>query len=165
MSIVAERQQVIRLYKEATGEVEIKMHDVVRFAIKMGYQLPQPEDPIDRAAKLFADAARQEIRRDKGTGHPYRANHAVPKGKDNNGQMVFFWIDIDDPGTTVDSFKKSAVMRREQMVDDGVQLSLDLDHWNGVRCETERVDLPWDLTMDIEIRKASLNGDDETEAA
>src|SRR4051812_23535971 len=110
--------------------------------MRMGYQLPAPEDPIDRAAKLFADAARQEIRRDKGTGHPYRAIHAVPKGKDDNGQIAFSWIDIDDPETTMDSFRKSAVMRREQMVDDGVQLSLDIDHWNSVRLDNERVELP-----------------------
>lgn len=141
------------------------MHLVARWAVQKGYPLPKPADPIDLVAKQLTDAARQEFRRDNKTGRPYRANHAFPRGKTSGGQMAFAWVDIDDTETTYDSFKKSTVMRREQMVDDGMQLSLDADHWNSIRPEEERVDIPWDLTMDIEIRRASLDVAEDEEAA
>ena len=48
---------------------------------------------------------------------------------------------------------KSAVMRREQMVGEGLQLSLDLDHWNGIHPNEEAIQLPMDLTDDIQWRK------------
>lgn len=165
MSKIQERQRLIRRYKEETGETEIDMHLVAKWAVQKGYPLPKPADPIDLVAKQLTDALRQEIRRDKKTNRPYRANHAVPHTT-KDGQTVFWWIDIDDSETTPDSFRKSAVMRREQMVDDGLQLSLDLDHWNSIRPESDQMEmLPWDLTMDIEIRRASLDDIDDNEAA
>ncbi len=160
MSKVQERQRLIRRYKDETGETEIDMHLVAAWAVQKGYPLPKPANPIDLVAKQLTDALRQEVRRDKKTNRPYRANHAVPHPA-KDGQTAFWWIDIDDSETTPDSFRKSAVMRREQMVDDGMQLSLDLDHWNSIRPETERVEMPWDLTMDIEIRRASLDDVEE----
>jgi hypothetical protein len=56
---------------------------------------------------------------------------------------------------------KSAVNRREQMVSDGYNLTLDLEHWNRVNPEKEPIELPMDLTLDIEIRRASDDGDEE----
>jgi hypothetical protein len=58
---------------------------------------------------------------------------------------------------------KSAGIRREQMVSDGYNLTLDLDHWNGANPDQPPIDLPMDLTLDIEIRKAS--DDDDSESA
>lgn len=58
---------------------------------------------------------------------------------------------------------KSAVNRREQMVSDVYQLTLDLDHWNGANPDQEAIVLPMDLTLDIAIRKAA--DDDEGKAA
>ena len=165
MSKVSERQRFLRLYREETGESEIDMHKVAEFAIRKGWPLPKPADPKDLLAKQFADAARQEIRRNATSNKPYRAYHAVPVEK-QRGQLAFWWIDIDDPNTTPKNFRKSAVRRREQMIDDGVQLSLDLDHWNSMHPkEEEQVHLPWDLTLDIEIRRASYEYDEEGNAA
>jgi hypothetical protein len=48
------------------------------------------------------------------------------------------------------------------MVSDGYNLTLDLDHWNSVNSDKERIELPMDLTLDIEIRRAS---EDDGEAA
>ncbi len=161
MAKVSERQQFIRYYMEMTGETEIDMHKVAVFAIKKGWPLPRPSDPVDLLAKQFTDAARQEIRRDSTTNHPYRGYHAVPV-EDQTGQLSFWWIDIDDPNTTPRNFRKSAVRRREQMVDDGVQLSLDLDHWNAMHPdEADQVHIPMDLTLDVEIRLASLELEEE----
>lgn len=165
MSKAEEMLRLIRCYKDESGETEIDMHKVVDFAIKKGWPLPKPKDPREILLAQFSDTARQEIRRDEKTGHPYRANHAVPR-YNANGQQVFYWIDIDDPKTTPASFRKSAVMRREQMVDDGLQLSFDLDRWNSRHPnEADQVNLPWDFTMDIELRRASYDDSKGDKAA
>jgi hypothetical protein len=162
MSKALERQKLIRLYREETGCSEIDWHEVAQFAIKKGWPLPTPRSALDLLADQFKDAARQEVRKDRSSGLPYRAYHAVPSSA---AQSSFFWIDIDDPATTPSNMRKSAVMRREQMVDDGVQLSLDLDHWNSTHAEEEKIELPMDISPDIEWRKASMGDGEEGEAA
>lgn len=159
MSKKKDMQKLIRLYKEKSGEREIDMHHVARFAVAQGWPTPKPQDPIDLLAKSFSDAAREEIRHDENTGRPYRANHALPvRGKD--GRQLHLWIDIDE--ATRSQFYKSAINRREQMVGDGLQLSLDIDHWNSSNSAEEPIDIPMDLEPDIEWRK---NAPDEDEAA
>jgi hypothetical protein len=135
------------------------MRKVAEFAVSKGWPLPLPADPIDSLARLFADAARLEIRYDPDRGDPYRANHAVPK-RAATGQLSFSWVDIDDPNTKPTSMRASLVMRREQMVDDGLQLTFDMEHWNGIRPESDHIDLPMDLTFDIELRRAAGEDDD-----
>lgn len=61
--------------------------------------------------------------------------------------------------------RKSMVRRREQMVDDGVQLTLDLDHWNSIRPEPEHILLPMDIQPDIDWAKAAMDDDDDKKAA
>jgi hypothetical protein len=163
MSKTADRQRLIRQYQDETGESELDMKKVVAYAVQRGWPLPKPQDPLELLAREFADAARQKYDKDRKTGRPYRVYHAVP-AQDERGQGVFFWIDINAAETTAKNFRKSAVMRREQMVDDGVQLSLDIDHWNSIRPTEDHVDLPMDISPDIEWRKNSM-GDDEDQAA
>jgi len=155
LSKVVERQRLIRAYREETGETEIDMRKVAEFAVAKGWPLPEPADPLDTLAKQFAEAARQEIRRDPKTGHPYRANHAVPRG-----QLSFSWVDIDDPKTKPESMRASLVMRREQMVDDGLQLTFDYEHWNSIRPPEEHIELPMDLSFDIALRRAAMDDDE-----
>jgi len=50
---------------------------------------------------------------------------------------------------------KSLINRREQMVGDGLQLTLDVDHWNGINPKEEPIQIPLDLTDDVEWRKNS----------
>jgi len=59
---------------------------------------------------------------------------------------------------------KSSVWRREQMVSDGYNLTLDLDHWNSVNPDKELIQLPMDLTLDVEIRKVSDDGKEKDAA-
>ena len=74
--------------------------------------------------------------------------------------MSFSWVDMDDPNTKPNSMRASLVMRREQMVDDGLQLTFDMEHWNRIRPESEHIELPMDLTFDIELRRAAKEDDD-----
>jgi hypothetical protein len=70
-------------------------------------------------------------------------------------------LDINDATRT--QMLKSCVNRREQMVSDGLQLTLDMEHWNSLNPVEEPIALPMDLALDIEIRKAA--DDPEEEAA
>jgi hypothetical protein len=144
-----EMQRLYHHYREITGRCEVTMHDVAKFALSKGWPMPAPVDPIDRLAKEFAEAAREEIRHDKSTGKPYRANHAFAANR--TGRQLTFWIDIDQAPRK--SMLKSAVQRREQVVGDVLQLSLDLDHWNSVNPSEEAIVLPLDFTDDVEWRK------------
>lgn len=166
MSKIAERQKFIRYWKEQTGNTEVDMVEVAKLALKMGWDAPQPISREERLAKQFKDAARQDIRHDRKTGRPYRGYHAVPKMDEDGKQTSFAFIDIDDPDTKPDRFRKACVLRREQTVDDLVQLRLDQNHWNDNRPEDQQVEvLPGDLELDIEIRLATMGDDDDDEAA
>lgn len=159
MSKRQERQRFIRFYKEETGENEVDMKKVALFAKQRGWKMPVPQSEVDLLAKQFADDAQAERKHDMETGRPYRVYHAIPA----SGQLnLFVYVDIDE--ATRNQMLKASVIRREQMVSDGYNLELDLDHWNSVNSEAEPIELPMDLTMDIAIRKATDGSEDEEAA-
>lgn len=159
MSKRQEKQRFLRYYREQTGETELDMHKVAEFAKRMGWTMPKPPSDIDLLAKAFTDAAREETEYDDETGKPYRVYHAVPV---QSGQLnLFVYVHIQD--ATRKQMHKSAVNRREQMVSDGVQLTLDLDRWHRLNPTEEPIELPMDLTLDIEWRKNAP--DDEAKPA
>ena len=147
MGKTKEMQLIIKQYRDTTGETQVDMRKVAKFANDMGWPLSQPADPLDLLAQSFARAARQEIKKDRATGRPYRVNHAIP---DSTGQYSL-WIDIDEAPRK--PMHKSLVNRREQMVGDGLQLTLDADHWNRINPDEEPIQLPMDFTEDVEWRK------------
>jgi hypothetical protein len=82
--------------------------------------------------------------------------HAIPV----TGQpSLFNYVDIDEANRK--QMHMSSVNRREQMVSDGLNLVLDLDHWNSINPDEEPIQQPMDLTLDIEIRKAADDEDDD----
>lgn len=154
-----DRQKFLKFYREQTGEREIDMRKVAEFAKKKGWKMPKPPSDVDLLAKQFADDAQAEKKVDNSTGKPYRVYHALPV----SGQLhLFVYVDIDE--ATRHQMLKSAVQRREQMVSDGYNLTNDLDHWNRVNPDKESIQLPMDLTLDIEIRKASEEDGEEKAA-
>lgn len=153
-----EKQNFIRYYKDETGETEVNMHEVAKFAASKGWKLPNPVDPLDMLAKEFSQAAREEFRRDLRTGKPYRANHAITEWQ--GGTQLTLWIDIDEAPRK--PMLKSLVNRREQMVGDGLQLTLDADHWNSIHADEKPIAIPLDFTDDVNWRK---NAPDEDEKA
>lgn len=157
MSKKQDMQRFIRHYKDETGEHEIDMRKVAEYARRMGWKMPTPPSALDLLAKQFTDAAHEERRYDKKTKKPYRVYHAIPA----SGQpSLFNYVDIDE--ATRPQMHKSSIMRREQMVSDGYNLMLDLDHWHRVNPKEQPIQLPMDLTLDIEIRRAA-DDDEEPE--
>src|SRR5438309_1995798 len=95
MSTKFQRMQTfIRYYKDQTGVKEVDMLEVAKFAKSKGWVLPALPDPLDLLAKEFSKAARDEIRHDKKTGRPYRANHAYSQS--HSPTLFTLWVDIDE---------------------------------------------------------------------
>jgi len=158
MSKRQEMQRFIRYYKEQTGATEVDMHKVAAFAQQTGWKMPIPPSPLDMLAKQFTQAASEETEYDEDTGKPFRVYHAIPAG---NGQLgLFHYVTMADAKRP--QMLKAAVMRREQMVRDGLQLTLDLERWNKINPAEEPIVLPMDMTLDIEIAK---HADDEEDKA
>jgi hypothetical protein len=143
-------QQLVRLYREETGESDVSPTRLAEYAVKKGWPLPKPSSPIEILARQFTEAMRVELKTDSTTGHPYRVNHAyIPGGQ------ISLWFDIDDPYTTRSKMQISLINRREQMVGDGLQLTFDADHWNVAHPSEEPIKMPLDFTQDIAERKAA----------
>ncbi len=156
-----EMQFIIEAWKKSTGATDIDMHKVAIFAIQVhNWPAPAPISAEERLAREFSQAAREATRQDGKTGHEYRVYHAVKA--DGNGQSVF-WVDIDEAPRK--HMVKSTYARREQVVGDMVQLTLDLDHWNRVNPNEEPIILQTDVTPDVNERLASSNGTAECEDA
>jgi hypothetical protein len=143
----------------ATGEKDVDMHKVVAFAVRRNLdRLPAPQDPLERLAKEYSAAAREEIRYDNETRRPYRANHCFSVVE--NGKQMHLWLDIDDDAPR-HKMVKARNGRREQMIGDGLQLTLDLEHWNRINPTEEPITADMDLTDEIEWRKNAPNEDEK----
>ena len=152
-------QTFIRYYREVTGEKDVDMHKVAKFAAQKGWKLPVPKNALDMLAKQFSAAAREETRYDEETNRPYRANHYFTVNR--NGESQHLWLDIDDDAPR-HKMKQAVGKRREQMVGEGLQLTLDVEHWNRINPAQEPLQVEMDLRDEIEWRK---NAEDATEKA
>lgn len=142
-------QRLIRLYKDETGTKEVDMREVATWAVAKGWPEPKPISPLDRLAKDFASAAREETRTDKESGNDYRVNHmyVVTRGV----EQLHLWIDIDEAARG--PIHASLTMRREQIVGDITQLSFDAEHWNRINPTDEPIQIEKDFGLDVEIRR------------
>lgn len=142
-------QALQRLYKRETGIKEVDAREFAAWAIRRGYPPPPPIDPVDRVAKDFAAALREETRTDVETGHPYRVNHmhVVKRGD----EQLHLWVDIDEAPRG--PMHASLTMRREQVVGDVTQLTFDAEHWNRVNPKQEPIVIEQDFGLDVELRR------------
>mgnify|MGYP001244673902 CR=1 FL=1 len=140
-------QRFARHYREQIGR-DATSHEIAEAWLKAGGKMPKPKNPIDELAKDFSRASREEIRIDKETGEPYRANISYTQVQ--GGVQLTFWGDIDK----IDRRKmhNNYILRREQMVGDGLQLALDLKHWNRVNPKDEPIQPELDFTDDVQWR-------------
>jgi hypothetical protein len=158
---IEQMQSFARHYRETIGR-DATMHEVALAAKLAGWKMPKPKDPIDILAKEFARAAAEEFRYDKETGEPYRAN--IYYTQKQGSQQLTFWGDIDKVERP--KMHKNYILRREQMVGDGLQMTLDLKHWNRVNPSEEPIVPDLDLTDDIEWKlNAPKEGEEGEEVA
>lgn len=57
--------------------------------------------------------------------------------------------------------EKSAKVRVEQMIDDGVRIAYDVDHWNRINPGQEQIEIDFNLTDPIAWRKAAPDEDEK----
>lgn len=150
-------QRMIHWFREETGKTEYAMEEVVDFAISRGIRLPKPPSAHDILVREFSQAARDEMRKDKKTGRPYRANHCFTQQQGDRQYRL--WVDIDEAERR--QMVKCLKMRRDQMLNDGLQLSFDTDHWNSIHAEEEPIVIDMDFTEDIEWRKNAPSQNDK----
>ena len=162
MSTKAERmQRFARQYRETHGR-DATMREVAEAWAKAGGPLPKPKDAIEVLAKEFARAESEEIKYDEVTGEPYRANICYDEKRGD--KQLRFWGDTDKASR--DKMHKNYILRRENMVGDGLQLTLDLKHWNRINSNEEPIIPDLDLTDDVEWKlNAPKEGETGEEAA
>jgi hypothetical protein len=125
------------------------MAEVSRAAIAKGWPVPPPVSGEERLAKQFADAEREEIRYDKGTKRPYRANLAMTQ-RLKNGTQLAFWIDTDE--ATRSQMVLAMAKYREQMLGEAVIGTNTVDHWNRTNPTQQPLPFPLDFTEETQWR-------------
>lgn len=155
-----QRQAIIRRYREETGAQSVDMHEVAKYAIKLGMKPPTPKTPEALLAEKLSAAAREESAIDEVTGRPYRVNFAVTtwSGKD----QLTLWHTLDEAPRYM--AHKGLMQRREQMVGDALSLADDALRWNRIHPDDDPIQIPLDFEFDVLLRR-NAPPDDEAKAA
>jgi hypothetical protein len=151
MTAHEQMQAFIRYYKREHKVTEVKMADVAKFAAKQGWKVPAPVSGIDRLAKKFGEAAREEIRYDKKTRRPYRANLCIPQ--------LALWIDTDE--TDREKMVMAIGKYREQMIGEAEIGTNTVEHWNLIHPEQLPIPFPLDFADEVEWRRNAPPEEDE----
>jgi hypothetical protein len=149
-------QSLIGLYRQETGKSGVDMDDVASWAMKRGVVAPTPKTPHELLSKQFSDAARIEHQKDPETGYSYRVNHAIVN-RSANGKQGTLWFDIHNAKRH--EMHISLTNRRQMMIGDGVQLTIDQTVWNNLNPEEQPIQMVLDFTEDVEERLQSYNDD------
>jgi hypothetical protein len=138
-----EMQAFVRYYKRLNKKTVVTMAEIARAAIAQGWPVPPPVSGEERLAKKFADAEREEIRYDKKTKQPYRANLAMTE-RLKDGKQLALWIDTDEANRNQMVFAMAKY--REQMVGEAVIGTNTVDHWNRINPKEKPLQFPLDFT-------------------
>jgi hypothetical protein len=159
MSQTKDLQKLIRHYQSITDTTEINMHEVAKWGIAKGFQPPKPKTAIDLLASMLSQAARADRRTDEATGRPYRAYHSVTQRQPDGSGQYSLWYDIDNAPRP--AIEVSASQRRIGIINDAVQLSFDLEHWNRINPNEEPITTSFDLDDEVEWEKHARDAEHE----
>lgn len=141
-------QRVWHKYEIEHGAVPATAREAVAWGISQGMiEIPEV-DPLDKLASDMADALREEYATDR-AGRRYRVNHAVRVTK--GGVQYTFWAIMKDAPR--DHMQKAFIQRREQIVGDCVQLSIDVEAYNAIHEDRQPIQMLFDFRDDIEERR------------
>lgn len=140
-------QRFTRWMREKEGR-DVTAHEVAQALEAQGWKMPEPKTPVELLAREVSDALREETRFDKVLKKDYRSN--VYYTERQGGKQLTFWADIDKVGRK--RMYKNYVLRRDQMIGDGTQLSIDLMHWNRIHSDEEPIQPELDLGDDVKWR-------------
>lgn len=145
-----EMQAFVRYYKRDTKKTEVTMAEIAHAAIAQGWPVPPPVTGEERLAKQFASAEREEVRYDKNTNRPYRANLALTRPKDN-GEQQSFWIETDE--ATREQMELAVKKYREQMIGEAVMGTDTVEHWNRINPKEKPLQFELDFTDEAQWRR------------
>ncbi|WP_336987419.1 hypothetical protein [Altererythrobacter aquiaggeris] len=140
-------QNVWHQYEKEHGFLPSTARDAVAWGVAR-QMIALPElDPFDAVAKDMSRALREEYGTDR-LGRRYRKNHAVRVSK--AGVQHTMWAIMGN--APLEHMRKAFVQRREQVVGDCVQLATDVEVYNDLNPEQEKIQVPFDFTDDVEER-------------
>ncbi len=141
-------QNVWHMYKKMHGSVPATSREAVQWGV-LNSMIKAPEvDPLAKLAEDMSAALREEYATDA-QGRRYRVNHAVRVTQ--GGVQYTFWAIMKDAPR--EHMQKAFVQRREQIVDDCVQLSTDVDAYNAMKAKQPPIQIPFDFRDDVEERQ------------
>lgn len=150
MTKLEEKQAFVRYYKRENKKTVITMAEVAKAAIAQGWPVPPPVSGEDRLAKQFAEAEREEIRYDKKTKRPYRANLAMTQ-RLKDGTQLALWIDTDEASRS--QMVLALAKYREQMIGEALIGTDTVEHWNRINPSDKPLQFPLDFTDEAEWRR------------
>ena len=140
----------MRHYKREQGICELSMIELANAAAQQGWPVPPPVSGIERLAKQFSQWAREEVRYDKETKRPYRANLAFTQ-KLGDGKQASFWIETDE--ATRGPMEAAVNKYREQMIGEAVMGTDTVEHWNRINPTEEPLQFSLDFRDETEWRR------------
>lgn len=141
-------QRVWHAYESENGAVPVTAREAVAWGISKGMLVEPEVDPLAKLAEDMATALREEYATDA-EGRRYRVNHAVRVTK--GGVQYTFWAMMKDAPRA--HMQKAFIQRREQIVDDCVQLDTDVEAYNHMRKDQDPIQIPFDFRDDVEERR------------
>lgn len=141
-------QRVWRMYEAEHGQLPATPRDAVQWGVSKG-MIEAPEvDPLAKLAQDMSSALREEYATDT-AGRRYRVNHAVRVTK--GGVQYTFWAVMAHAPR--EHMQKAFVQRREQVVDDCVQLATDVEAYNAMKPDQPAIPMLFDFRDDVAERR------------
>jgi hypothetical protein len=141
-------QRVWHKYVELHGTEPATAREAVQWGVLQGLLKAPEVDPLGKLTEDMASALREEYATDA-EGRRYRLNHAVRVTR--GGVQYTFWAIMGDAPR--EHMQKAFIQRREQIVDDCVQLATDVEAYNAMRKEQPPIPMLFDFRDDVAERR------------
>lgn len=141
-------QKIWHLYEKEHGMVPSTLRDALKWGVEKGMVDVPEVDPLAKLIDDMATALREEYATDK-QGRRYRVNHAVRVSR--GGVQYTFWAIL--PDAPREFVQRAFIQRREQIVDDCVQLATDVEAYNAMTSDQPPIQMLFDFRDDVEERR------------
>ena len=135
-------------YERAHGYLPATARDAIKWGVEQGMMVVPEIDPYDKLAEDMSRALREEYATDA-VGRRYRKNHAVRVTK--SGVQHTMWAMLETAPRQ--HMQKAFIQRREQIVGDCMQLSVDVEVYNDRNKEQPPIPMLFDFRDDLAERK------------
>ncbi len=137
-------QHIWHLYEKEHGSIPTTAREAVQWGVSRGMIAVPEVDPLAKLADDMATALREEYATDS-CGRRYRVNHAVKVTK--AGVQYTFWAIMSEAPRS--HIQKAFIQRREQIVDDCVQLDTDVEAYNAMNSDQPAIPMLFDFRDDV----------------